>query len=205
MKQTLNRTAGLLLAGTAALALAACGNNNADAPAAESTQTATVTMDQPVASANPHADKDIVTAAAATPDLSTLAQIVTAAGLGERLAGPGPFTVFAPTNAAFDKLPAETKTRAADAANARETSRLLTYHVVPGRLTAADLKSQVDATNGTATLTTIQGGRLTLRDLGNNQWELTDARGTKARITVADQMRSNGVVHVIDTVLQPAA
>jgi uncharacterized surface protein with fasciclin (FAS1) repeats len=202
MKTTI-RTAGLFAAAAAALTLAACNNNDAQAPATPAEPTPEAAPVDPAAPTANAETGDIVAAASTSPEFTTLTSAIQAADLQGRLSGPGPFTVFAPTNAAFEKIPAATRTSLLQPAQKAELSKILTYHVVPGRLTAADLKAQATANNGVATLSTVQGEKLTARDAGNGQWELTDAKGNKAKITLADQTRSNGVVHVIDTVLMP--
>ena len=141
-------------------------------------------------------DKDIVDNAAGSADHTTLVAAVKAAGLVETLKSAGPFTVFAPTNAAFDKLPAGTVNSLVTPDMKPTLTKILTYHVVPGRLTAADLKTgQV--------LTTVQGEKLTVIKSGNAVM-LKDAKGGVAKVTIADVISSNGVTHVIDTVLMPA-
>lgn len=196
------RTAGLFAAAAAALTLAACNNNNADAPATPAEPTPETAPLNPSAT-NGAETSDIVAAASTSPEFTTLTSAIQSADLQGRLSGPGPFTVFAPTNAAFEKIPAATRTSLMQPAQKADLSKILTYHVVPGRLTAADLQAQAAANNGVATLSTVQGGKLTARDAGNGQWEVTDAKGNKSKITLADQTRTNGVVHVIDTVLMP--
>ena len=196
------RTAGLFAAAAAALTLAACNNNNAHAPATPAEPTPETAPLNP-STTNGAETSDIVAAASTSPEFTTLTSAIQSADLQGRLSGPGPFTVFAPTNAAFEKIPAATRTSLMQPAQKADLSKILTYHVVPGRLTAADLQAQAAANNGVATLSTVQGGKLTARDAGNGQWEVTDAKGNKAKITLADQTRSNGVVHVIDTVLMP--
>lgn len=146
----------------------------------------------------------IVDAAIASPDHTTLVAAVQAAGLVETLSGPGPFTVFAPTNAAFAKLPAGTVESLTQPANRQALTRILTYHVVAGRVSAADLGAQIDAGGGRATLTTVQGGTLTATREGPSI-RLTDAAGGTALVTAADLAGSNGVIHVIDTVVMPPA
>lgn len=197
------------LAVIATLGLSACGNPQ------DQTETATVdtaaandpmapttgTAAAGAAAMNP--SETIVANASRAPNLTTLVNAVQTAGLADTLQGTGPFTVFAPDNTAFDKIPVATRDGWMQPAQKQALSRLLTYHVVPGRLTAADLKAQADANNGTATLTTVQGGKLTVRDAGNGRWTLTDAKGGTSTITQADLAQSNGVVHVIDTVLMP--
>ena len=148
-------------------------------------------------------NKTIVENASQSQDHTTLVTAVKAAGLVETLSGPGPFTVFAPTNAAFDKLPDGTVETLTQPAQKQQLTGILTYHVVPGRLTAADLTQQIQAGGGTATLTTVNGAKLTAKAAGGGV-QLTDAAGGTAMVTQADVMQSNGVVHVIDTVVMPA-
>lgn len=197
---TTRKTAGLIVAAAAALTLAACGNNSStqnSAPASEPAST-------PAPAATPAAPtQDIIAAASTAPDFTTLTSAIQAADLQGRLSGTGPFTVFAPTNAAFDKIPAADRNALMQPAKKADLSKILTYHVVPGKLTSAELASLAAANNGVATLNTVQGGKLTLRDSGGGRWEVTDAKGGKAMITLADQVRTNGVVHVIDAVLMP--
>jgi uncharacterized surface protein with fasciclin (FAS1) repeats len=147
--------------------------------------------------------RTIVQNASEASNLTTLVSAVTAAGLGETLSGPGPFTVFAPTNEAFEKIPAATRTALMEPAQKQQLTGILTYHVVPGRLTAADLTKQIQDGGGTATLTTVNGAKLTAK-AANGGVQLTDAAGGTSMVTQADVMQSNGVVHVIDTVVMPA-
>ena len=142
------------------------------------------------------ADKDIVDNAAASADHTTLVAAVKAAGLVETLKSAGPFTVFAPTNGAFDKLPAGTVAALVTPEMKPTLTKILTYHVVSGRLMAADLK------NGQV-LTTVQGETLTVMIDGSGVM-LKDAKGGMAKVTIANAVSSNGVTHVIDTVLMPA-
>jgi uncharacterized surface protein with fasciclin (FAS1) repeats len=146
----------------------------------------------------------IVDAAIASPDHTTLVTAVQAAGLAETLSGAGPFTVFAPTNAAFAKLPSGTVERLTQPANREALTKILTYHVVPGRVSASELGARIDAGGGRATLTTVQGGTLTAVREGQSI-KLTDAAGGSALVTTADLAGSNGVIHVIDTVVTPPA
>ncbi|MBR7207155.1 fasciclin domain-containing protein [Microvirga sp. STS02] len=141
-------------------------------------------------------DKDIVDNAGGSADHTTLVAAVKAAGLVETLKSAGPFTVFAPTNAAFDKLPAGTVNSLVTPEMKPTLTKILTYHVVPGRLTAADLK------NGQV-LTTVEGEQLTVMKSGSSVM-LKDAKGGMATVTIPNVMSSNGVTHVIDTVLMPA-
>lgn len=145
----------------------------------------------------------IVAKAAATPDFSTLVTAVRAAGLIDTLNTAGPFTVFAPTNAAFDRLPAGTVTTLVRPENRATLTRILTYHVVPGRIMASDVVNAVRAGGGRATFTTIAGVQLTARYNGHGQLVLVDATGAESRITATDVTQSNGVIHVIDRVVMP--
>jgi len=146
--------------------------------------------------------KDIIDNAVNSKDHTTLVAAVKAAGLVETLKGPGPFTVFAPTNAAFAKLPAGTVDTLLLPENKGTLASVLTYHVVAGKMSAASIAAAAKAHGGKAVLTTVQGETLTAWKKGN-AWYLTDAKGGMARITIADVNQSNGVIHVIDTVLMP--
>ncbi|MDI1296644.1 MAG: fasciclin domain-containing protein [bacterium] len=146
--------------------------------------------------------KDIVDNAVNSKDHTTLVAAVKAAGLVDTLKSAGPFTVFAPTNAAFAKLPAGTVETLVKPENKATLTNILTYHVVPGRLTAMDIAANAKAHGGKATLTTVQGEMLTAWKKGKD-WYLTDAKGGSAKITIPNVMQSNGVIHVIDTVLMP--
>ncbi len=139
--------------------------------------------------------KTIVENAVNSQDHTTLVAAVKAAGLVDTLNGPGPFTVFAPTNAAFAKLPAGTVDTLVKPENKATLTTILTYHVVPGRLSAADLKDG-------QTLTTVQGGTLTVHRRGSSV-TLTDAKGGSSKVTIPNVYQSNGVIHVVDTVLMP--
>jgi uncharacterized surface protein with fasciclin (FAS1) repeats len=186
----------------AALLVAACGpaettTANVEPPAAQ-----TVEQTVMVGGAEMYPSRNIVENASNSADHTTLVTAVQAAGLVETLSGPGPFTVFAPTNDAFGKLPAGTVESLTQPANRAALSNILTYHVVPGRVTAADLVSQIQAGGGTATLTTVQGATLTAAQVGANV-VITDAGGGTSTVTIADVLQSNGVIHVVDTVLMP--
>ena len=148
------------------------------------------------------AGRTVVDLAVGSPDFSTLVTAVQAAGLAETLSGKGPFTVFAPTNAAFAKLPAGTVDTLVQPANREQLTRVLTYHVVPGRINAAQLTQRIRRGGGTATLTTVQGGKLTARLRGSTV-VLTDAKGGTSRVTKTNLNASNGVIHAIDTVVMP--
>ncbi|HEV2079512.1 MAG TPA: fasciclin domain-containing protein, partial [Allosphingosinicella sp.] len=146
--------------------------------------------------------RTIVQNAMNSRDHTTLVAAVKAAGLVDTLSGPGPFTVFAPTNAAFARLPAGTVDTLLQPANRSMLQSVLTYHVVPGRMTAADLMAAIRAGGGQARLTTVQGGTLTAKMMGNRIM-LMDARGGMSHVTQANVMQSNGVIHVTDGVMLP--
>ncbi|WP_158825190.1 fasciclin domain-containing protein [Mucilaginibacter lacusdianchii] len=146
--------------------------------------------------------KDIVDNAVNSKDHTTLVAAVKAAGLVETLKGDGPFTVFAPTNAAFDKLPEGTVATLLKPENKAMLTKVLTYHVVAGRLSAADLMAKVKAGNGKATLSTVSGGTLTAMVDGKKLY-LVDDKGGKSWVTIADVFQKNGVIHVVNAVLLP--
>ena len=147
--------------------------------------------------------KDIVDNAVNSADHTTLVAAVKAAGLVDTLKSKGPFTVFAPTNAAFSALPAGTVDTLLKMENKPMLTGVLTYHVVPERLTWADLKNRVDAGKGMATLKTAAGGTLTAMSNGPSNIIIKDAKGGVANIAVYDVIQSNGVIHSIDKVLLP--
>lgn len=190
---------------TALLGLSACNPEPETAAPADATAMAPAPMAaDPVVGGAPMSPNDtIVTNASKASNLSTLVSAVTAAGLVETLSGPGPFTVFAPDNAAFEKIPAATREALMTPAMKADLTKVLTYHVVSGRVTAADLVAQIQAGGGKAELTTVEGGKLTATAGDGGAVILTDAKGGTSRVTQADVMQSNGVVHVIDTVVMP--
>ncbi len=147
--------------------------------------------------------KTIVDNAVNSKDHTTLVAAVKAAGLVETLEGPGPFTVFAPTNSAFAKLPAGTVETLLKTENKPTLVKVLTYHVVPGRMTAGNLMKAVKEGGGMAMLKTVEGEELTVRQPSAGKLSVTDAKGDTAWITIRDVLQSNGVIHVIDTVLLP--
>lgn len=163
----------------------------------------------PMASTNPMvggaemmADRDIVDNASNSQDHTTLVAAVQAAELVDTLKSAGPFTVFAPTNAAFDALPAGTVDGLLQPSAKADLTKILTYHVVSGSVDAAALTEQIQAGGGTATLTTVEGGTLTAAATDGGV-TITDAQGNVANVTTADVMQSNGVIHVVDKVLMP--
>jgi uncharacterized surface protein with fasciclin (FAS1) repeats len=187
-----------------ALALAA----SLAAPAfAQSSMATTAPMAGSAMKANPmvggapmYANKTIVENAVNSKDHTTLVSLVKKAGLVETLSGPGPFTVFAPTNEAFAKIPSATLTAVGN--DKAMLTKVLTYHVVAGKMDSAAIAAKIKAGGGKATLKTVQGEDLTAM-MDGDKLVLTDAHGGKSTVTIADVMQSNGVIHVVDTVLMP--
>jgi uncharacterized surface protein with fasciclin (FAS1) repeats len=163
---------------------------------------ASAEKDPMVGGAAMYPTKNIVENAVNSKDHTTLVAAVKAAGLVSTLEGPGPFTVFAPTNEAFDKLPAGTVDTLLKPENLDQLKKILTYHVVAGKLTAKDIAHQIKAGGGKAMLTTVEGDVLTAT-MQDGKLILTDEKGGAATVTIANVMQSNGVIHVIDTVLMP--
>ena len=147
--------------------------------------------------------RNIVQNAVNSKDHTTLVAAVKAAGLVDTLQSPGPFTVFAPTNRAFDKLPKGTVATLVKPENKGTLTGILTYHVVSGRYTAQDLMALVARGGGQATLKTVQGEPLTIMQSGRSRLTVTDRKGDQAVITIPNVLQSNGVIHVVDTVLLP--
>lgn len=192
----ITRARALVAVSAAALmGLAACNNAEpaAEAPAAE----------EAAAEAAATPAGDIVAIASGNADFSTLVTAVQAAGLVETLQGAGPFTVFAPTNAAFEKIPAADLQALLQPEQRTALTGVLTYHVVPGNVSAAALAEQITAGGGQATLTTVEGGTLTARANADGSITLTDEKGGSATVVQADVAASNGVIHAIDTVVMP--
>ena len=158
--------------------------------------------DPKVGGAAMYPTKDIVDNAVNSKDHTTLVAAVKAAGLVDTLKSPGPFTVFAPTNEAFAALPAGTVDTLVKPENKAMLTKILTYHVVAGRITSADLVRMIRAGHGSATLKTVSGEELTAKMAGKGI-TLTDAKGDVAHVTIANVYQSNGVIHVIDTVMLP--
>lgn len=146
--------------------------------------------------------KNIVENAVNSKDHTTLVAAVKAAGLVETLQSKGPFTVFAPTNAAFDKLPKGTVETLLMPENMKMLQTILTYHVVAGKMNASDIVKAIKMGNGKATLKTVSGGTLTAWMKGKDLY-ITDENGGKSKVTIADVNQSNGVIHVIDAVVLP--
>jgi uncharacterized surface protein with fasciclin (FAS1) repeats len=147
-------------------------------------------------------NKDIIDNAVESADHTTLVAAVKAAGLVETLKGPGPFTVFAPTNAAFAKLPAGTVDTLLEPENKAQLVKVLTYHVVPGRLSSVELEKKIAADGGKTMLMTANGETLTAR-MDGDELVLLDEKGDESTITIANVFQSNGVIHVVDTVVLP--
>jgi len=146
--------------------------------------------------------KDIVDNAVNSKDHTTLVAAVKAAGLVETLKGPGPFTVFAPTNEAFAALPAGTVDNLLKPENKGALTSILTYHVVSGDMNSAAIAQAIKDGHGTAELKTVQGGKLWAMMKGKDLW-IKDEKGNTAKVTIADVKQSNGEIHVIDKVLMP--
>jgi uncharacterized surface protein with fasciclin (FAS1) repeats len=182
------------LAGATAVALALGATTVAPTFAAE--------MTKMVGGAAMYPSKNIVENAVHSKDHTTLVAAVKAAGLVDTLEGPGPFTVFAPTNEAFSLLPKGTVSTLLKPENKQKLTEILTYHVVPGRLTTSELREKVRAGGGMAELTTVAGEKLTVKESGGNLW-IVDAKGDVARITISNVMQSNGVIQVINKVMLP--
>jgi uncharacterized surface protein with fasciclin (FAS1) repeats len=158
--------------------------------------------DPMVGGAAMYPSKNIIQNAVESKDHTTLVAAVKAAGLVDTLSGAGPFTVFAPTNEAFDKLPAGTVDTLLKPENKDTLVKILTYHVVAGKVSARDLMKMIKKGGGKATLKTVQGEDLTAA-IVDGKIVLTDAKGGTSTVTIADVFQSNGVIHVVDTVLMP--
>ena len=180
----------LLLVASATLALGSAGMASAQM------------SDPMVGGAAMYPTKNIVENAVNSPDHTTLVAAVKAAGLVDTLEGAGPFTVFAPTNEAFAKLPAGTVDDLVKPENKATLVKVLTYHVVPGKWDAKRLMGAMKSGGGKTTLTTVEGEPLIVSKQGGMVM-LTDAKGGKSMVTIADVYQSNGVIHVVDTVLMP--
>ena len=160
-------------------------------------------MTKIVGGAPMYPSKNIVENAMHSKDHTTLVAAVKAAGLVSTLESPGPFTVFAPTNRAFKKLPAGTVATLLKPENKAKLKSILTYHVISGRLTAKDLMQKVREGGGKAEINTVEGAPLTFEVKNGHLW-LMDEKGDTAEVTIANVIQSNGVIHVINTVMQPS-
>lgn len=167
------------------------------------TDATTATVDSTAMDSTAAVDaQNIVEVASSNPDFSTLVTAVKAAGLVETLSGAGPFTVFAPTNAAFDKLPAGTVDGLLKPESLDKLKSVLTYHVVSGKFDAAAVIDAINKNNGKYSVITVQGEKIDL-SLKGDKVMLTDAKGGTATVVMADVPASNGVIHAIDTVVMP--
>jgi uncharacterized surface protein with fasciclin (FAS1) repeats len=178
----------------AGLTISACSSSEAEPTSGSTAPTTTAMTDDAPQNGVPAAEETIVDVAAGNPDFSTLVTAVEAADLAETLSGDGPYTVFAPTDAAFEQLPSGTLDTLLEPANQEQLAGVLTYHVVPGTVMAADVEpGSVTTVNGAPFTVSADGGTVTL----------TDARGGTANVVQTDIVASNGVIHVIDAVLLP--
>lgn len=168
--------------------------------------TATIAQEKTVmvGGAAMYPSKNIVENAVNSKDHTTLVAAVKAAGLVETLQSAGPFTVFAPTNAAFDKLPKGTVETLVKPENKGTLTSILTYHVVPGRISSNDLVKMIKKNGGSYTAKTVEGDNITFAKKGKNI-VITDTKGGKSKVTIADVNQSNGVIHVIDRVIMPTS
>ena len=163
---------------------------------------ASAQKDPMVGGAAMYPTKNIVENAVNSKDHTTLVAAVKAAGLVDTLEGPGPFTVFAPTNEAFDKLPAGTVDTLLKPENLDQLKKILTYHVVAGKMTSKDIAKAIKDGRGKAVLTTVEGGKLTAM-MSGGKLVLTDEKGGTSTVTIANVVQSNGAIQVVDTVLMP--
>lgn len=193
----------LTVASMAVLGLAACSSPESAEPATDAMSAEGAMAPATDSMAPAAATGTIVATAQGNSDFSTLVSAVQSAELVETLNGAGPFTVFAPTNAAFEKVPAATRETLMSPAGKADLTKILTYHVVPGNVTAAALTEQITAGGGSATLTTVEGGTLTARAGADGSVTLTDENGGTSRVVQADVAATNGVIHAIDTVVMP--
>jgi len=190
----MQRISKIIVAGFAAAAIAASLGGMGPAFAKE--------MTKMVGGAAMYPSKNIVQNAMHSKDHTTLVAAVKAAGLVKTLESPGPFTVFAPTNTAFAKLPKGTVQTLLKPENKQKLTSILTYHVVPGRLTTRMLKEKVKEGGGKAMLKTVEGEPLTIKEKNGHLWVI-DSKGDTAMITISNVMQSNGVIQVINKVLLP--
>jgi uncharacterized surface protein with fasciclin (FAS1) repeats len=195
----------LALALLSAAVLSACMgtmSTHADGDASSMAASAMPADNPMVGGAAMYASKDIIDNAVNSADHTTLVAAVKAAGLVDTLKGPGPFTVFAPTNAAFAALPAGTVDTLLKPAMKADLTKVLTYHVIAGRLDSTALAAKIRAGGGSATLATVQGEPLKVWMQGDHV-VVTDTKGNTATVTTANVYQSNGVIHVVDKVLMP--
>ena len=200
---TLNFTRIVL--GTTALLIAGCSETMTTQSATPAPVTASTASDNPMVGGAPmFASKNIIENAVESADHTTLVAAVKAAGLVDTLSGPGPFTVFAPTNAAFAALPAGTVDTLLLPENKAKLSQILTYHVVAANAMSSDIAGMIAADGGAHIVRTVAGNILTVRSTPTGGITISDENGGVANVTIADVKQSNGVIHVIDRVLLPA-
>jgi uncharacterized surface protein with fasciclin (FAS1) repeats len=202
---TLSRITALSTVAAAALALCAFATSPTLAQMSKDGMKSEMKDDKAVTvgGAPMYPSKNIVENAVNSKDHTTLVAAVKAAGLVETLQGPGPFTVFAPTNEAFKKLPAGTVETLVKPENKAKLTKILTYHVVAGRMSANDLMEAAKKAGGKAMLKTVEGEELTVEAKGNTLM-IWDTKGGMSKVTISNVFQSNGVIHVVDTVLMPS-
>ena len=194
----------LMIAAASAAALGACaGTTGMDADASMGGMGMGAEASVMVGGAAMLPSRNIIENAVNSRDHTTLVAAVKQAQLVDTLSGRGPFTVFAPTNAAFAMLPSATVSSLMQDANRAQLQQILTYHVVPGRISAQDLMARIRQGGGRASLTTVEGDVLSVMQHGS-EVHVTDTKGNMARVTTANVFQSNGVIHVIDKVLMPS-
>ena len=189
-----------ILTGAAAISLSACMNTMDDGAMESSGSTSASSDTSMVGGAEMLASRNIIENASNSPIHTTLVAAVQQAGLVQTLSGPGPFTVFAPTDDAFAKVDDATLNGLMQPSARAQLTQILTYHVVPGNLDAAELTRRIQSAGGTASLTTVEGSTLTLSQSGG-RIAIRDETGGTSYVTQADVRQSNGVIHVVDTVL----
>ncbi len=189
-----------ILAGALAVMLGAGVPALAQTSMSSGAMSGSMKADPMVGGAAMSANKTIVANAANSKDHTTLVALVKKAGLVDTLSGPGPFTVFAPTNEAFEKIPSATLTAVGN--DKAMLTKVLTYHVIAGKLDSAAIAAKIKAGGGKAMLKTVEGEDLTAM-MDGDKLVLTDAKGGKSTVTIADVYQSNGVIHVVDSVLMP--
>lgn len=186
----------IIAAAAALLSLQACDSRDE----AAGSDAGGTTRDTPVAAADDGGT--VLQAAQANPEFSILVEAIVAADLAATLNGAGPFTIFAPTNTAFEKIPAARREALMRPEGRQQLQSILTRHVVPGRLPAADIAAQAEAGGGALRLTSVEGAVLSLAE-NDGQWIITDEAGNTSVIAMPDVAASNGVIHAVDTVLMP--
>ena len=211
---TVTKMTNFALAAVSGLALAACATTMDDEAMADMDGNGAATessadmdaADEPatveVGGATMYANRNIIQNATNSPIHTTLVRAVQAAGLVDTLSGPGPFTVFAPTDQAFQNIPAATLQALMQPAARAQLSQILTYHVVPGSLDAAELMRRIEAGGGEAVINSVEGSPLTFTEV-NGAVAVTDERGGVGYVTQADVHQSNGIIHVLNNVLLP--